>query len=104
MNKSARNTTSARQVELIIRQLDSLSTLPEVAAGFLVNLADGGIDRAGLSEIIESDAALSAKILSLAYKERVVFSPDKPSVAEAVAKLGRSLIRGCGRGSPPWAG
>jgi putative nucleotidyltransferase with HDIG domain len=93
MNKSARNTTSARQVELIIRQLDSLSTLPEVAAGFLANLADGGIDRAGLSEIIESDAALSAKILSLAYKERVVFSPDKPSVSEAVSKLGKSLIR-----------
>ena len=93
MNKSARNTTSARQVELIIRQLDSLSTLPEVAAGFLANLADGGIDRAGLSEIIESDAALSAKILSLAYKERVVFAPDKPSVADALAKLGRPLIR-----------
>jgi len=93
MDKSARNTAVARQVELIIRQLDSLSTLPEVAAGYLANLADDGIDRAALGEIIESDAALTAKILSLAYKEQVAFTSDKPSVAEAVAKLPRSLIR-----------
>lgn len=93
MGKSARNTAAARQVELIIRQLDSLSTLPEVAAGYLANLADDGIDRAALGEIIESDAALSANILSLAYKERVVFADDKPSVAEAVAKLPKSMIR-----------
>ncbi|MHC5059899.1 MAG: HDOD domain-containing protein [Planctomycetota bacterium] len=93
MNKSVRKTASGRQVELIIRQLDSLSTLPEVAAGFLAKLADGGIDRSGLSRIIESDAGLSAKILSLAYQEQVVFSGDKPSVSEAVAKLDKSLIR-----------
>ena len=93
MVNSARNTTAARQVELIIRQLDSLSTLPEVAAGYLAKLADDGIDRAALGGIIESDAALTAKILSLAYEERVVFAEDKPSVAGAVAKLPRSMIR-----------
>jgi putative nucleotidyltransferase with HDIG domain len=93
MVKSAKSITSARQVELIIRQLDSLSTLPEVAAGYLANLADGQIDGAALGEIIESDPALTAKILSLAYKEQVAFTNDKPSVAEAVAKLGKSMVR-----------
>ena len=93
MDKSAKNTAATRQVELIIRQLEGLSTLPEVAAGYLAKLADGAIDRAALGGIIESDAALSAKILSLAYKERVVFTNDKPSVSEAVAKLPASMIR-----------
>ncbi|RKY10469.1 MAG: hypothetical protein DRP65_06550 [Planctomycetota bacterium] len=93
MDKSAKNTAATRQVELIIRQLDSLSTLPEIAAGYLAKLADGAIDRRALGEIIESDAALSARILSLAYKERVVFTNDKPSVSEAVAKLPASTIR-----------
>jgi len=93
MNKSAKNTAATRQVELIIRQIEGLSTLPEVAAGYLAKLADGAIDRVALGEIIESDAAFSAKILSLAYKERVVFTDGKPSVSEAVAKLPGSMIR-----------
>ncbi|HIJ67168.1 MAG TPA: HDOD domain-containing protein, partial [Planctomycetes bacterium] len=93
MVKSVQNTAAARQVELIIRQLDSLSTLPEVAAEYLAKLADDRIDRSDLGGIIESDAALTAKILSLAYKERVVFADDKPSVAEAVSKLPGPMIR-----------
>ena len=93
MVKSVQNTAAARQVELIIRQLDSLSTLPEVAAGYLAKLADDRIDRSDLGGVIECDAALTAKILSLAYKERVVFADDKPSVAEAVSKLPGPMIR-----------
>jgi len=93
MVKSASNTAAARQVELVIRQLDGLSTFPEVAAGYLAHLADGGIDRSALGQIIESDAALTAKILSLAYAERVAFAEPEPSVAEAVAKLPAPMIR-----------
>jgi len=93
MAKSAKSTAVAGQVELIIRQLNSLSTLPEVAAGFLAKLADGRVDTTALSEIIESDPALTAKIFSLAYKEGITFTGDKPSVAEAVAKLPTPMIR-----------
>ena len=93
MAKSAKSTAVARQVELIIRQLNSLSTLPEVAAGFLASLADGPVNTVALSEIIESDPALTAKIFSLAYKEGITFTDDKPSVTEAVAKLPTSMIR-----------
>jgi len=93
MAKSVKNTAVARQVEFIIRRLNSLSTLPEVAAGFLSNLADGKSDITILSEIIESDPALSAKVFSLAYKEGITFADDRPTVAEAVAKLPEAKIR-----------
>ncbi len=76
MEQSPKNTAAARQIELIIRQLGSLSTLPEVAAGFLSHLADGRIDTESLCEIIKSDPALTAKIFSLAYKEGITFTDN----------------------------
>jgi putative nucleotidyltransferase with HDIG domain len=93
MAKAAKNSAVARQVELIIRQLDSLSTLPEVAAEFLAKLAAGPVDDSALTEIIESDPALTAKIFSLAYKEGITFTDNRPSVAEAVAKLPTPMVR-----------
>ena len=86
-------TTTARRVELIIRQLNSLSTFPEVAAGFLSTTAAKKADIPTLTEIIEADPALTAKVFSLAYNESVEFSGDKPTVKEAVAKLPADMIR-----------
>ena len=51
MAKRENKTAAARQVELIIRRLGSLSTLPEVAVGFLTHLAGYGADGAVLSEM-----------------------------------------------------
>ena len=84
--------TTARQVELIIRQLDSLSTLPEVATAFLATVAGNKLDKPAITDIIESDAALTAKVFALAYTESVSFDAEKPSVKEAVAKLDAELI------------
>jgi signal transduction histidine kinase/HD-like signal output (HDOD) protein len=82
----------ARQVEMILGRLTCLATLPQVAAGFLPHLAHGRIGAAALSEIIESDPALTARILSLAAQQGVEFSAQ-PSVAEAVAKLPAAAVR-----------
>lgn len=59
-------TTTARQVEMIIRQLNSVSTLPEAASGLLCYLNGAGLDILHLTEIIRADASLTAGILSAA--------------------------------------
>lgn len=95
MSKSKNNTSVGRQVELIIRQIDSLSTLPEIATAFLTNSLDGRCDVAELSQIIESDPAITSKIFSLAYDEQVRFTDGRPSIGEAIAKLPIETIVGC---------
>jgi hypothetical protein len=53
--------TSARQVELAVARLDSLSTLPCVGVQLLSRLQQGQLSPAALAEIIQSDPALAAK-------------------------------------------
>ena len=83
----------ARQVEHIISKLESLSTLSEVGVRVLSNLMNSRPDTAALTEIIESDAALSAQIFYVAYKQGIVFKNNTPSVAEAIAKLSPVILR-----------
>ena len=87
MTESFASTSSSRQIELIIRRLNSLSTLPEVMAGFLSHISGDKFDAAGASEIIESDPSLTAKIYSMAYKEGVL-SPDEKELGVAVVDIG----------------
>ena len=82
----------ARQVERIVRQLSGLSTLPAVAANLLSQISDGPLDPIKFADSIQSDAALTARILTLARQEQVSFSGE-PTVAEAVAKLPPALLR-----------
>ncbi|AQT68169.1 Sporulation kinase D [Anaerohalosphaera lusitana] len=78
---------------MIIRQLPSLATLPEVAAGFLPNLLDQQADISKLADIIQADPALTARIFSLAHDHGVRFAHDVPSVSEAVSKLPDPVVR-----------
>lgn len=89
MKRSPATANVARQVEMIIRRLNSLSTLPAVAANFLTELSQPTISTAALSQIIEADPALTARILSLANERQLPSS----SVAEAIEKLPPSLVR-----------
>jgi len=70
----------SRQVERIVRRLTSLSTLPAVAADLLAKLNDGQPDPALLIERIESDPALTARVLALAHQESIAFSGE-PTIA-----------------------
>jgi len=83
--------TAARQVELIISRLDSLSTLPEVATSFLSALTEKQFTPSVITEIIESDPALTAKVFSLAYDQRLSFS-SAPTVKEALQQFDRQTI------------
>ena len=93
MSMPANNTKVARQVELIIRKLTSLSTLPQIATGFLKSASSARVDVERLIEVIESDPALTAKIFSLAHDQQITFTDDKPSIRQAIAKLPIETVR-----------
>ena len=82
----------ARQVERIVRQLAGLSTLPAVAANLLGQMSDAAFDPVQLADNIQSDPALTARVLALANQEQIPFDSE-PTVAEAVAKLPLALLR-----------
>lgn len=83
--------TVAHQVELVIRRLDSLSTLPCVAARFLSHLLQA--QPSALAETIESDPALTAKILSLMHQHRLSCPDENPSVHQALDRLPAHAVR-----------
>jgi len=85
--------TVAPQVELVIRRLDSLSTLPCVATRFLSLLLEPQPPLADLADIIESDSALSAKIFSLIHEQGLSLPDENPSIRRALDKLPLHLIR-----------
>lgn len=82
----------ARQVERIVRQLTSLSTLPTVVADLLSKINESPADSDVLVENIQADPALAAKVLMLAHQEGVQFT-NGPAIAEAVAKLPLAILR-----------
>jgi len=87
------NTAMARRVELIIRRLDSLHTLPGVVAQFLSRLSGAQFSPQLPGELVESDPALTVKIFALAHKQRVNFAGKAPSVREILDKLPASMVR-----------
>lgn len=82
----------SRQVERIVRQLSSLSTLPTVTAELLRQMNVGQVDPVQLADNISADPALTAKVLMLAHREGVEFT-NGPDIKEAVAKLPLAHIR-----------
>ena len=92
-----RSKLNAHQLDLLVRKLESLPALPAVVARAL-ELAGPCAGEAGaaprdadaLVEVIRCDAAMTAKVLSLAGVGRAVAAP---SVAEAVRILRPDAIR-----------
>ena len=82
-----------RQIEFTIRQLDSLSTLPSVAARFLSQLFQFQLSPSALAELIESDPAITAKIFSLMHERGINFSDKDFSIHQALSELGLRSIR-----------
>ncbi|MHC4336568.1 MAG: HDOD domain-containing protein, partial [Planctomycetota bacterium] len=83
----------AQQIEHIIRQLDSLSTLPCIASRFLSELAQTQASVPALAKIIESDPALTAKIFSLMHEQGVSFTDEELSIQHVVEKLPTHIVR-----------
>lgn len=93
MSEKNADITVARQVELFIRQLDSLSTLPCIAAQFLSQLNQFQLSPSTLAELIESDPALTSKIFSLVHQQGLSLPDERPLVRQALDKLPLYLIR-----------
>lgn len=60
--------TAAQQVELVLGRLSSLSILPCVGAQLFTRLLQGRFSPSAMADMIESDPALAARILSLAAR------------------------------------
>ncbi|NLW83654.1 MAG: HDOD domain-containing protein [Phycisphaerae bacterium] len=93
MSNHTNQQSVARQIERVLRRSGGLSTLPEIAAELLGLLAEAACDNTRLANVIQTDSALSAKVLSLAAQEGIVFSQGRPTIHEAVARLPRRVLR-----------
>jgi len=81
------------QVELAVGRLDSLSTLPCVAVRFFPKLLEGRFSPAGLADIIESDPALTARILSLSSERGISLPDERFSLRHALDRLSADEVR-----------
>ena len=93
MSEKSADPTAAYQVELAISRLDALSTLPCTAARLLSELLQSQPSHSVLAEIIESDPALTAKLLSLMHQQGLSSRDGNFSVRRAIDKLPPHLIR-----------
>jgi putative nucleotidyltransferase with HDIG domain len=85
--------TVVHHVEGAIRQLNSLSILPSVGAGFFTRLLESKGSSSELAEIIESDPALSAKVFSIMHQHGISFADENFSIYQAIGKLPPYVIR-----------
>ena len=84
-----------RRIELILRQIDALPTLPAIAARLLQLTASDDAETRQVIELVAADPALTAKILSMvrASDKGVVGARDEISLDRAVMMLGFSAVR-----------
>ncbi len=87
------NTTVSQQIELAISGLDSLSTLPCIAVQFVPKLLQGQFSPSALADIIESDPALTSRILSLIEHRGVGLPDGRFSLRQALDKLSGHDVR-----------
>ena len=87
------DTSSARRTELILREIDSLPTLPAIATRLLTLTTSDESSAAEVIDLIRTDPALTAKVLSLCRKASRGVSSDAMTVDKAVVLLGFDTIR-----------
>jgi len=87
------NTTVSHHIELAISKLDSLSTLPCIAAQFFPKLLQSQFSPSALADIIESDPALTARILSLIEHRGVGLPDGRFSLRQSLDKLPSHDVR-----------
>lgn len=93
MLDEAIDTFAARQVELAIGQLESLSTLPCVAIQYFSKFSQSRFSCADLADLVESDPALAAKIFWLSHQQGVNLPGLKFSLRLALDALPAPLVR-----------
>jgi putative nucleotidyltransferase with HDIG domain len=84
---------AAQQVKLAIGRLNSLSTLPGVGAQLFSRLMRGQFSSSALADIVESDPALAAQILSLIDRRALSPVEARFSLRQALDTLPSGEIR-----------
>lgn len=82
-----------KKIELIIQQLDSLPTLPAVAARLLQITVRNDTQAEEVVRLIESDPALASRIMALATRANTGVRRQAVSLSKAVVLLGFDLVR-----------
>jgi signal transduction histidine kinase/HD-like signal output (HDOD) protein len=85
--------TNARRIELILRQIDALPTLPTVATRLLTLTASDESSAKEVIRLVSSDPSLTAKILSLCATADRGLREDVMTIDKAVLLLGFNTIR-----------
>lgn len=84
---------ASKRVDLVLQQLEHLPTLPSVAVRVLEATGDDTSHAAEVTRIIESDPALSARILQMVHRADVGARGEVSSVERAVVLLGFNAVR-----------
>lgn len=87
------DTTVARQVEFAVCRLSSLSALPSLVNLFLSRLNDYQLTPSNLIEIIESEPAYMARLLSLMHQQGLNDQEDFNAISQMLEKLPFRHIR-----------
>lgn len=82
-----------RQVELILDQLESLPTLPELAVRILHLTTSSHSDARQIVDLIKTDQALTARILSLASRVETGLRNQARTIDRAIVMLGFETVR-----------
>ncbi len=93
MTTATEASTQARRVELILRQIDSLPTLPTIATRLLTLTASDDTHAREVIELVSSDPTLTGKILSMCRKADRGVRENIMTVDKAVVLLGFNAIR-----------
>jgi putative nucleotidyltransferase with HDIG domain len=88
-----KDTTSSGRVELAVGRLDCLSTLDCIAAQYLPKLLQSQFHPSALIDIIESDPALTSRILSLIGSHGIGLPDGRFSISKALDKIPVHEIR-----------
>lgn len=84
---------TSTHVDLILQQIGSLPTLSAVAVKVMRVASSGDADLREIASLIESDPALSAKVLALCRRADVGMSRRITTVDRAVVMLGLEAVR-----------
>lgn len=90
---AANDLSKTRRMELILRQIDSLPTLPVIATRLLALTASDEAETREVIELVSADPSLTAKVLSLCGSADKGLHQDTLTIDRAVLLLGFSAIR-----------
>jgi putative nucleotidyltransferase with HDIG domain len=93
IGEKAAGLVAARQVELAVTGLPSLSTLPCIAIQYLPKLSQGHFSPSSVADIVESDPALASRVFSLSYQHGIDLPNLNFSLRLALDRLPSHLVR-----------